>query len=178
MISLGFLLFAYFIFRVIIKRDYKNHLRLSSISYLLEILVFAIHANLFYLTIPTKWPNLPLLPENQDIRIVSAIIFGIGVIILLISWFGLGTKRSLGIGKNELQTGGLYKYSRNPQLVGYGLMLAACSIIFFSYLTLIWFLLFLMTSYFMIKSEEEFLEQKYNEEYLDYCSQVPRIIKI
>lgn len=100
------------------------------------------------------------------------------VIILLISWFGLGTKPSLGIDKNKLQTGGLYKYSRNPQLVGYGLMLAAFSIIFFSYLVLIWFLLFLTTSYFMVKSEEEFLEQKYNEEYKDYCRQVPRIIKI
>ena len=100
------------------------------------------------------------------------------MIILLISWFGLGTKPSLGIDKNKLQTGGLYKYWRNPQLVGYGLMLAAFSIIFFSYLVLIWFLLFLTTSYFMVKSEEEFLEQKYNEEYKDYCRQVPRIIKI
>ena len=177
-ISLGFLLFAFFVFRVIIKREYKNRLRLSSVSYMLEILVFAIHANLFYLTIPTKWPNLPPFPENLEIRVVSTIIFGIGLIILLISWFRLGTKPSLGIDKNKLQTGGMYKYSRNPQLVGYGLMLTAFSIIFFSYLAFIWVLLFLTASYFMVKSEEEFLEQKYNEEYIDYCRQVPRIIKI
>jgi len=177
-ISLGFLLFAFLVFRVIIKREYRNRLRLSSISYVLEILVFAIHANLFYLTIPSKWPNLPPFSENQGIRIASAIVFGVGVIILLISWFRLGTKPSLGIDKNKLQTGGLYKYSRNPQLVGYGLMLAAFSVAYFSYLSLIWVLLFLATSYFMVKSEEEFLEQKYNEEYIDYCKQVPRIINI
>lgn len=33
-------------------------------------------------------------------------------------------------------------------------------------------------SYFMIKSEEEFLEKKYKEEYRLYCEKVPRVIKI
>jgi protein-S-isoprenylcysteine O-methyltransferase Ste14 len=176
--SITFILFAYLVFRVILKKNYKNRLRLSPISYLLEILVFAIHANSIYLILPSKWPNLPPFPENQDLIIVSTIIFVIGVIILLISWFRLGTKPSLGIDKNKLQTGGLYRFSRNPQLVGYGLMLAAFTIIFYSYLVLIWFLLYLTTSYFMVQSEEEFLEQKYNEEYIDYCRRVPRIIKI
>ncbi len=74
-----FLLFAYMVFRVIVKKDYKNQLRLSPVSYLLEILVFAIHANLIYLTLPTRWPNFPHLPENLAIKLVSTIIFGIGV---------------------------------------------------------------------------------------------------
>ncbi len=176
--SVALLLIAYIVFRVIIKKDYKKRLSLSPVSYMLEILVFAIHAYLFYLAFPTKWPYLPQLPENLAIKIVSAIIFGIGIIGLLISWFGLGTKPSLGMDKNKLQTSGLYKYSRNLQLVGYGLILVSFTIIFFSYLVLIWFLLYIIVSYFMIKSEEEFLEQKYKEEYRDYCRQVPRIIKI
>jgi protein-S-isoprenylcysteine O-methyltransferase Ste14 len=175
--SSAFLLVAYIIFRIIIKRDYKRRLKLSPLSYSLEILVFAIHANLFYLAVPTKWPYITQLPENPSIRIISTIIFSIGLIVLLISWFNLGTKPSLGMDKNKLKTGGLYKYSRNPQLVGYGLMLASLTIMYFSYLVLIWFLLYIIASYFMLKSEEEFLTQKYNKVYRDYCRQVPRIFK-
>ena len=176
--SIVFLGFAYFVFRVIIKKNYKNNMRLTSISYTLEILVFAIHANSIYLILPSKWPNFPPFPENQYILVVSAIVFGFGLAILLISWFGLGTKQSLGIGKNKLETGGLYNYSRNPQLVGYGIMLIAFTLIYFSYLVLIWFLLYIAVSYFMVKSEEEFLERTFNEAYKAYCAQVPRIIKI
>lgn len=177
-ISLAFLLFAYFVFRVIIKRDYKHHLKLSPTSYLLEIIVFAVHANLFYLTIPTKWPYFPSLPENAELRIISATLFGIGIIMLLFSWFDLGTKTSLGIDKNQLKTGGIYKYSRNPQLIGYGLMLTSFAIILFSWSAIIWIVLYVVTAYFMIKSEEEFLKNKYEKEYKSYCEEVPRVIKI
>ena len=173
-----FLLIAYIVFRVIIKKDYKKRFRLSPVSYLLEILVFATHANLIYLALPTRWPNFPRLPENLAIKIVSTIIFGIGAIGLLISWFSLGTKPSLGLDKNILRTNGLYKYSRNPQLVSYGLMLASFTIMFFSYFALIWLLLYILASNFMVKSEEEFLKQKYKGDYMEYCRQVPRIIKI
>ena len=92
--------------------------------------------------------------------------------------FKLGTKPSMGADKNRLQTGGLYRYSRNPQMLGYGLMITSFLVAYFSYLVLIWFLLFIIAAFFMIKSEEEFLYQKYKEEYRDYCKQVSRIIKI
>ena len=174
--SIAFLLFTYIVFRVKCKKDYKNGQKLSPLSSVLGVLVFAGHANSIYLTIPTKWPYLPQIPENQFIRIIFTIMLGIGIIILFASWFKLGTKTSMGVDKNKLQTEGLYKYSRNPQLVGYGLILASFVIIYFSYLSLIWFLLYLITTYFMVKTEEEFLIQKFKEEYKDYCRQVPRII--
>jgi len=176
--SLAFLLLAYFTFRVIIKRDYKIRSNLSTTSYVMEIIVFAIHANMFYLFIESKWPYLPQLPENLIIRLISIFIFGVGITVLLISWFDLGTNQSLGIDKNKLKTDGLYKYSRNPQLVGYGLMLFSFAFLFFSWLIIIWIIIYLIASYFMIISEEEFLETKYQQEYKAYCEKVPRGIKI
>ncbi|MCP4977679.1 MAG: isoprenylcysteine carboxylmethyltransferase family protein [Maribacter sp.] len=107
---------------------------------------------------------------------MSAIIFTIGVVILFVAWFGLGTKSSLGMDKNKLKTNGVYKFSRNPQLVGYGIMLVSFTILFFSWLTIIWIILYLIASYFMVKSEEEFLEIKYGQEYKEYCISVPRIL--
>ncbi len=80
--------------------------------------------------------------------------------------------------KDKLKTDGIYKYSRNPQLVGYGLMLTSFAIILFSWSTIIWIVLYVVTAYFMIKSEEEFLKNKYEEEYASYCEEVPRVIKI
>ncbi len=171
-----FLLFAYFVFRKAVRRDYRHHMKLSPISYMLEIFVFAIHANSIYLILPTQWPNIPQLPDSQVVRIVSAIIFAIGVVILFVAWFGLGTKPSLGIDKNGLNTSGLYKLSRNPQLVAYGIMLVSFIVMFFSWLTIVWILLYLIASYFMVKSEEEFLEQTYGQEFKEYCNSVPRIL--
>jgi protein-S-isoprenylcysteine O-methyltransferase Ste14 len=178
LIYLAFLCFAYFVFRVLIKRDYKKLQKLSTSSYLLEILVFAVHANLFYVAIPTKWPNIPSLPDSVELKIIAAIIFGVGSIILLFSWFGLGTKTSLGMDKNKLNTGGIYQYSRNPQLLGYGLMLSSFAILLFSWSSIIWLVLYVVTAAFMIQSEEEFLRSKYSEEYTRYCAKVPRILKL
>ncbi len=174
--SIVFILFTYVVFRVLIKRDYENLQKLSPLSYALEILVFAIHVNSLYLILPTQWPELPKLPENGILNIISGIIFCIGAVMLMLSWFTLGTGQSLGIDKNKLNTAGVYRYSRNPQLLSYGIMLMATVVLFFSLLMLFWFLLYLIISYLMIKSEEEFLKQKYPDRYTGYCKQVPRII--
>lgn len=177
-LSLAFLLFAYLVFRIIIKRDYEKHLRLSPVSYLLEIFTFALHVNMFYFTVPSPWPYLPKLSENSLLIVASSLLFGIGLILLLISWFNLGSRPSLGVDRNKLKTTGLYNYSRNPQLIGYGLMLISFGVMFFSWLTINWLLLYLIAAYFMIKSEEEFLKNNYKEEYLSYCRKVPRVLKL
>ncbi len=173
-----FLLFGFLVFRAVVRNDYLNELKLSPFSYSLEVLVFAIHANLMYLFIPAKWPNLPSLPENLALVLFSIVIFCLGLGILIIAWFGLGSGTSFGLDKNKLKTIGIYQYSRNPQLVGYGIILLGFALLFLSWYSLGWFIQYLIISYFMIRSEEEFLSLKYGEEYEKYCSAVPRIIKL
>ena len=175
-ISAIFILFGFFAFRVIVRNDYLNKLKLSPFSYSLEVIVFAVHVNLIYLFIPAKWPHLPYLPENQTLLFFSIILLGLGMTILLISWFGLGSGISFGLDKNKLKTTGLYRYSRNPQLVGYGTILLGFALVFISWYSLGWFVQYLIISYFMIRSEEEFLSLRYGEEYEKYCRIVPRII--
>ena len=41
-----FILFGFFVFRVVVRNDYLNKLKLSPFSYSLEVIVFAVHANL------------------------------------------------------------------------------------------------------------------------------------
>lgn len=176
--SIILLLFSYFVFRVLVRKDYRNRQKLSPFSYVLEALVFALHANFAYLFISAKWPNLPRLPENVTINLVSFAIIGFGLVILIIAWFGLGTRQSFGLDKNKLKTGGIYHFSRNPQIVGCGMIMIAFAILYFSWYSIGWFILYLIISYFMIRTEEEFLGLKYGEVYEKYCNTVPRIIKL
>ncbi len=152
-------------------------MKLSPLSTLLEIVVFAIHANSIYILLPIEWPTLPRLPDNKILIILLAIIFVGGILILFYSWSNLGTKPSLGLDKNKLIKKGVYSYSRNPQLLGYGLVLLAFVILYFSWLILFWLLQYILISYFMIKTEEEFLRQKYKEKYTDYCLRVLSIAR-
>jgi protein-S-isoprenylcysteine O-methyltransferase Ste14 len=178
LISIIFIFFGFVVFRIIVRRDYLRRAILSPFSYSLELIIFAIHANLMYLFIPAKWPNLPTFPDNLTLIITALIIFCFGFIILLGAWFGLGSGTSFGQGKNKLQTNGLYHFSRNPQLIGYGIMLISIPLLYLSWYSIGWLLQYLIISYFMIKSEEEFLQLRYGEEYKYYCGKVPRIIKL
>jgi protein-S-isoprenylcysteine O-methyltransferase Ste14 len=170
------LLFSFLVFRIIVRKDYLNNLKLSPFSYLLELIIFVLHANFIYLFIPVKWPNLPSLPENILLKLMFIFFIFIGLLILLIAWFNLGTGTSFGQDKNNLKTTGIYRYSRNPQLIGYGIILLAYFIIIISWYSAGWFILYLIISWFMVQSEEEFLKKKYNIEYENYCQNVPRFI--
>ena len=171
-----FIVFSYVVFRKVVRRDYLQRQKLSPLSYILETLVFAGHVNALYLILPTPWPGMPELPDDPMVTLVAGGLFSLGLILLLIAWFGLGTKTSFGQDKNKLQTGGLYHYSRNPQLVAYGIFLTSLVILFFSWLSVVWFALYIVASYFMVQSEEEFLAQQYGAEYETYCQAVPRIV--
>ena len=172
------ILFSFITFRVIVRNDYSKKGRLTFVSYSLEVLIFALHANFMYLFLPVKWPNIPPIPENVVVRIMSIIFIIIGFLIVAISMSGLGYGRTMGHDKKILKTNGLYKYSRNPQLIGYGIIIIAFVLLYLSWFSIGWFILYLVISYFMIKTEEEFLTNNYGEEYQKYCSDIPRLIKL
>ena len=172
------ILFSYITFRVIVRNDYSKKGRLTFVSYSFEVLIFALHANFMYLFLPVKWPNIPPIPENIILRIISIIFIIIGFLIVAVAMSGLGYGRTMGQDKKSLKTNGLYKYSRNPQLIGYGMILIAVVVLYLSWLSIGWLIIYVVISYFMIKTEEEFLTNNYGEEYQIYCNDVPRLIKL
>ncbi len=176
--SIILILLSFIVFRVVVRKDYLDNGRLSPVSYVLEILIFALHANFPYLFFSVDWPEMPPLPGNKTIVFWSVVTIVIGLIILLFSFLNLGYRPSLGMDKNQLKINGIYQYSRNPQLVGYGMVIFGFFILYSSWYSLGWFLIYLIVSYFMVRSEEEFLNIKYREEYKKYCKIVPRIIRL
>ncbi len=173
-----FIVLAFLVFRVMVRNDYLNKGSLSPISYSLEFLIFALHANFIYLYMPVDWPALPSFPENIVLNICSKILLILGLLITFMAITGLGFGNTFGQAKNSLKTNGLYRYSRNPQIAGYTLVVIALGLFYPSLYALGWMLLYMIMIGMMIKSEEEFLSQKYGEVYHKYCQEVSRFLKI
>ena len=167
---------GYYIFRVKVKNDYLKKGKLSTFSSVLEFLFFALHANAMYFYLPIKWPDLPPLANNTILFSLSISAIIVGLVIVLLAMAPLGYKRAMGLESKVLKTNGLYNYSRNPQLVGYGLLLIGFCLSYFEILSIIWFLIYLVVARWMVQSEEEFLLRIYGREYEKYFMSTPRYL--
>ena len=72
---------------------------------------------------------------------------------------------------------GIYRYVRNPMMIGVWSVLIGEASLFMSIGILIWFLIFFITSiFFVIVWEEKDLESRFGEYYCEYKRNVPRWI--
>ena len=83
--------------------------------------------------------------------------------------------------KGDVNTKGIYGFSRNPMYVGgflflLGLNLMGWSISYASISFIIVSLFWTSWAHWQVLKEEGFLEHKYGNEYLDYKGRVPRYI--
>lgn len=121
-----------------------------------------------------------LVPEFQSMilsvnSIISLAVMIGGIVITLTAIKQLGLEKTSGV-EGEFYDEGLYRYSRNPQVVGNLVTLLGVTSLLqnlpgsvLSILTGAW----LMT---MVFSEEKWLRQKYGEEYEKYRKMTPRFI--
>ncbi len=122
-----------------------------------------------------------LIPVNRTFaRIGGLITFVVGAVILSAGMIGFRSlRRSTGQDVSKLVTSGIYRWSRNPQFVGWGLMLAGISLAGRSGLS------FVLTGVFSVvihlyttRMEEHYLERLYGEEFLHYKLNSPGYIGI
>ena len=122
--------------------------------------------------------TLLLLHELRNLSITlnavsSVLMIFSGLVISLVAIKQLGLTKTSGI-EGEFKEEGLYRYSRNPQVLGnlmtlFGAVsllqgIRAIAVCFFTGLWLIT----------MVFSEEQWLQERYGEEYLDYRKRIPR----
>ncbi|MCP4142091.1 MAG: hypothetical protein GY755_17750 [Chloroflexi bacterium] len=170
------ILFAYYVFRIVVRKDYKEKGELSNYATFLEFLIFAIHANLSYTFLSAPYPAIPPLPENLLQKIVGLTIFIIGIFITIWAMSGLGFKKALGQDTQKLNRYGFYQYVRNPQIIAYGIAISGVAILWFSFYAVGWVLLYAIIAHMMVVTEEEHLLRIYKEDYEEYCEDVPRYI--
>lgn len=87
----------------------------------------------------------------------------------------LSARQSFGL-KGKLVTKGPYRYSRNPQYIGFILMYAGIILVTYSFMALVTGTIVIIVFAILPFSEEPWLRQHYGKAYVEYCRQVPRFI--
>lgn len=127
--------------------------------YQLSNILFFVY--LFFLKITT----------NQKWLIAGLVIYGLGVLLCLVSTLNFAKPAGTGINLN-----GLYKVSRNPMYVAYFFYFLGCVLLTRSLLLLVMLLIFQISAHWIIRSEERWCIEKFGDEYRSYMSKVRRYI--
>jgi len=167
------LLAAFFIFRKVVRCDYYRKGQLTPISTFLEILIFFLFGASAYIFVPSDWPQVHISPIPMTI---GWIFIPIGLAIMLIAMGGLGLRRSLGQEVNMLKQGGLYRITRNPQILGCGLALVGLVVLWPSWYVVGWVIQYAIITHMMVLTEEEHLRAIHGQVYVQYCKRVPRYL--
>ena len=170
------LIAAYIIFRILVRRDYRQRGRLTLLSSFLELVIWLSYAAVPYIYNPPCWPYAwDCKPHSPPfISVLGYFLISVGVILGFGSMFWLGIQRSFGQQVTGLYRSGPYLSTRNPQVLGGSMMVAGIALLWPSWYALGWAILWMAMFHPMIVTEEEHLRQVYGEEYVSYCIQVPR----
>jgi protein-S-isoprenylcysteine O-methyltransferase Ste14 len=121
------------------------------------------------------WNATPLLDWT---RFIVALPLGLtGLFITVCGYFNLGLGNTY-CGADGLVTGGLYRFSRNPQYTASIIGLIGLSIGANSILTIIMSVVMSGAYVMMALVEEDWLKQQYGAPYRDYCRETSRFLDI
>jgi len=172
---LAFLLLvtAFVIFRIFVRRDYRREGRLTPLAAFLEALIFFLWGTFTWLDLPPGWPPSEV---NPLFSVTGWTLIIVGLATLFITMAGFGLRRSLGQEMNVLKQSGPYRLSRNPQTMACALAVIGYAMLWPSWHTLGWVVLYGAIAHMMILTEEEHLRNVHGEEYVRYCERVPRYL--
>lgn len=170
-VALGLFLMALAVFAMV-RRDYRVKAHLSPLVSVLQVGYFCTYAVCSYVFLDSRISNIRTTGAQFPLAIV---LMGAGFAAVLFSMPALG-RRSFGREAGELNTAGLYRYSRNPQLVGGFLFILGYALLWPSWQGMLWASLWMPISALMVRGEEQHLERVFGQEYRDYCAKTPRFI--
>ena len=163
------------ILRGIVRRDYVRKGRLTPVSSASEWLLGIIWAAFSYYYLPEDWPRIHV---SISLQFAGWAVITISVLIMLWSLAWLGLRRTHGLDADFLVQTGPYRWTRNPQIIGFSLGMIGFITLWPSWHMLVSLLLLAVLLHLMVISEEEHLLARHGEVYKQYCDQVPRYIGI
>lgn len=116
--------------------------------------------------------------DSSLTRAVGAILYIGGLIVIVLALLQLGRSTAIGIPERqtELRTGGLYRFSRNPIYVGGFILCAGSCFLSIHPVNILCFAITVAVHVRIIAKEEEFLEKRFGEQWLEYKRRVPRYL--
>ena len=171
LIAAGLLAGAAWVFRLV-RRDYVVRRSLSRDVAWLQTGYFCLYALASYIFLDARLATI----SPRGIVFGLAVVLSLtGLVIDLLSMPFLG-RRSFGAEIGQLRTTGLYRYSRNPQLVGGFLLVTGYALLWPTWMGLLWAGLWIPIAHWMVAAEEEHLRAVFGAEYESYCRRTPRYI--
>ncbi len=170
---IGLTAFALIVFRVVVRHDYRRRGRLTWFSSFHEFLVFFLFGTFTWMDLPSGWPSQDV---NPVLRVIGwfCILIGLAAMFVVIFWFGW--LRAMGRKVDQLVQSGPYRISRNPQIVACFVAVLGYALLWPSWHTLGWVILFAGLAHMMVRTEEEHLHNIFGEKYDQYCARVPRFL--
>ena len=122
-----------------------------------------------------------LLPINAIVALICGLIMlGIGAVVMLAGMIEFRSiYRVSGLDTSELVTTGIYRWTRNPQYLGWFLVLTGISMIGRSGLALLLTMIAIILFHiYIIQMEEPYLERIFGKKYITYKAKAPRYIGV
>jgi len=161
---------------VSVRSDYASLQTLTGSSVVIVWAAYLVHASIVIWAVVLRMLPLPIRP---------ALAIPLGIVLtsvgLAIATAGIVHFRSIqrmsGLKADKLITKGIYAWSRNPQNLGWGLVLLGITVIGSSGFAILLLILFAMIIHaYIVFLEEPYLEKVYGETYRHYRSQTKRYV--
>jgi Putative protein-S-isoprenylcysteine methyltransferase len=117
--------------------------------------------------------------HSEVISWVGVFFCFVGLMFLLLSLVSFGKSFRVGIDiehPDRLVTTGVFSLSRNPIYVAFGFVLLGQFLVFPNWVPLVYLAAGSWLIHRQVLREEEFLRQRYGQEYDDYCNRVRRYL--
>jgi protein-S-isoprenylcysteine O-methyltransferase Ste14 len=169
---------AFVIFRRVVRYCYEQNRRLTPFSSFLQLLIWGLFFAFpcIYNPFSWAWSGSHTSQAIPALGFIGWACVWIGLVVLIIALGWLGLARSFGQEAKRLEIAGLYRVTRNPQLMGGALLITGYVFLWPSWFALGWWVLFAAMTHMMVLTEEEHMQSVYGEAYRQYCQRVPRYL--
>lgn len=169
---------AYLVFQVIVKRTYLRRGRLDALGIALQLLIWLGFVLFPYLYSPADWAWFWAHPHpiGRGMGAIAVVLLVVGLAGLVVAIAQLGAVRFVGARAAALQVSGLYRVTRNPQLVALFPMVVGLALLRPTWFALGWVAIYCVIAHLMVLAEEAHLQHRFGEAYDQYCARVPRYL--
>jgi protein-S-isoprenylcysteine O-methyltransferase Ste14 len=169
----GLIAAGFVVFRFVVRRDYLERGGLTPLSAFIQLLLFFLHAMSAYVYMDISWRRIDTGSPLFIIAVVC-VVAGLGLLLFNMTWLGVGV--SFGAKAEGLRTTGLYRFTRNPQIVTGSLFYIGIALLWPSWGGLVWLGIGAVILHIMVLTEEDHLRKAFGAEYEAYCARTPRYL--
>ncbi|MCK9357295.1 MAG: hypothetical protein M0R22_09180 [Dehalococcoidia bacterium] len=156
-------------------QDYARYGKLTKATSTLQVLVFVLHGASSLLLLDSRFSTIDT--GSPVFGLAALLIIG-GLVLLATTLKSVGVNKAVGQESSELTCSGMYRRSRNPQVLFYGIAVIGYTLLWPSWSGIVWVVLYAILAQVMVKTEETHLKRAYGAGYVEYCEHTPRYIDL